>query len=174
MLVEVPLIQRFILLLGSPTLALALVLGALLLGAGLGSLVSRMWGLEGLRRRVLWSALLIFGLALLLAWVQPALIRMLLPAELTTRALLAGILVALLGLPLGVPFGNGLRMLDSSTPGKTALLWGWNATASVTGSVLATVLAMQLGFAWALVAGALCYLALAVLLYVLERSGRAW
>jgi hypothetical protein len=174
MLVEVPLIQRFILLLGSPTLALVLVLGALLLGAGFGSLISRKWGIEELRRRVLLSVLIAGGLALLLAWVQPHLTRLLLPAELSIRALLAGSLVVLVGLPMGVPFGSGLRMLDSSTPGKTALLWGWNAVASVAGSILATVLAMQLGFGWALAGGALCYLFLAGLLFWLERSGRAW
>ena len=68
MLVEVPLIQRFQLLLGYPVLSLAAtVLGGLLLAErGAGSLVSQRWAEPNLRQRVTLAALWIAGVGLLL------------------------------------------------------------------------------------------------------------
>ena len=68
---------------------------------------------------------------------------------------------------MGMPFPTGLRILASSPapafPGPDAdqaVEWAWamNAAASVLGSVLAMVIAMQFGLTVTLVSGAAAYL----------------
>lgn len=174
LLLEMPVIQRGILILGSPTLATAEILGALLIGAGIGSLISWNWRPELLLSRVMWAALIAGVLALVLAWVEPILIRFIMPADLWVRSVILIVAVALLALPLGIPFSSGLRMLNSSTPGKTALLWGWNASAAVLGSAVSVALAMLVGFSWSLTGSAVCYLALALLVIWMNRKHFVW
>ncbi len=82
MLVEVPLIQRFSLLLEQPVLALAVVVGGLLAGGGLGSLLSSRFSLAQLPRHTALAALLTAALALASLVVYPALIRQALPLDL--------------------------------------------------------------------------------------------
>lgn len=161
MLIEAPLIQRGILLLGNPTLTLAVVVGALLLSAGIGSLVSGRWPEEKLLAWVARAALITAGIAVVLVLFQPPLIRSLLPAALGWRVLASAAMLAPLGLALGVPFSSGLRLAGREHPEAVSLLWGWNAITSVLGSAAAAIIAMLLGFSWAMGLGAICYLVLA-------------
>jgi hypothetical protein len=152
MLVEIPLIQQFILLLDHPTLSLAATLFAVLLYTGLGSLTARRW-------RPTTALALIAATAAVL----PALFRLLFPLVLGWP--LAGRLVlSLLGLAplcflMGVPFARGLALLESA-PARSALIpWAWaiNGSCSVVGSVLAAQLALSLGFQAVLLLGAGAY-----------------
>ena len=87
MLVEIPLIQRFGLLLGQPVLALVVVIGALLVGGGLGSLFESRYPVRRLPR-LIGAAAVIVGLAVLAARVTvPALIEWALPSSLAVRVL---------------------------------------------------------------------------------------
>lgn len=163
MLVEVALIQRFQLLLGQPVLSLALVLGVLLLGGGLGSLMSGRVRPEGLATVISWVALAVGGLVLLYLFILPAVIRLIMPAPLLVRSLTIVTLVLPLGFVMGMPFPSGLRLAQRDHAGEIPLLWGVNGVFSVLGSVLAVVIAMGWGFSRALALGAACYLGLFVL-----------
>ena len=162
MLIEVPLIQRFILLLGNPTLSLATVLGGLLLGNGLGSLFSQRLRGERLSRLAGWMALGIALTALLYTFGVPLLVYALLPTALGVRLGVTLLLLLPLGFLLGIPFPCGLRLSSDALEHSTAGYWGLNAVASVLGSALATVLALQAGFRWVSVLGAASYLIAAV------------
>jgi hypothetical protein len=162
MLLEVPLIQRFQLLLGYPVLSLTLVLGTLLLAGGLGSLISQRWPREGLPRRVAGAALLIGVVAVLCRLVLPSLVRQLLPAPIVWRVLVTVGLTALLGIPMGVPFPSALRLVGERHGRGVPLIWAVNGAFSVLGSTLAVVVAMTWGFGWAMIAGVVLYLALAM------------
>ncbi len=63
-----------------------------------------------------------------------------------------------LGFLMGVPFPTGLRVLNDFFPQGIAWMWAINAVMSVVGSILAVILAILLGFTWALLAGALAYI----------------
>jgi hypothetical protein len=165
MLVEVPLVQRFQLLLGHPILSVALVLGALLLAGGLGSLFSQRWAKEHILRRVTGAALLIAVLAGLYWLILPSLVQHLLPVSLSWRVLATAGLTALLGLPMGIPFPSVLRLAGQRYSLRVPLVWGVNGAFSVLGSTLAMVISMMWGFGWAMVAGAMVYLALAMLVW---------
>ncbi len=170
MLVEIPLIQRFQLLLGYPVLSVATVLGTLLLAGGLGSLLSQRWSETSLLRWVIVAALWIGGVALLYRLILPSLVRQLLAAPLAWRVLAAIGLTALLGIPLGVPFPSLMRLARRYQQ-RVPLLCALNGAFSVLGSTLAVVLSMTWGFSWALTTGAGLYLLLGALVWMLLHSG---
>jgi len=163
MLVEVPLIQRFNLLLGQPVLALIVVIGGLLLGGGLGSLASSRFSVPGLPRRgALFAALVAAGVLASLI-VYPAIIDRALPLGLGARAAVTAAALLPLGFVMGVPFPSGLRIAHEADPGGVAAFWGANAVTSVLGSALAMALAVHTGFSAGLATGAALYAAAAIL-----------
>ncbi len=168
MLLEVALLQRLQPLLGYPILTLATVLGALLLGAGLGSLGSQSWTVEQLRVRIAPLLLLIALIALLYQSLLPWLVRALLPLALTPRLAAAVLLAFIPGLLLGMPFPTLLRLAPSDRL-VVGWLWSLNGAFSVLGSSLAVALAMTGGFGWVFWAGALLYGGLALLLWLTQK-----
>jgi spermidine synthase len=164
-LVEIAFIQRFVLFLGHPTYALTVVIFLLLLSGGAGSLFSRRC-LP--RARMGWMPLLLV-LLVLVAYVifLPERLAALVGMAFAYRLLLSGLVLIPLGFVMGMPFPTGLRILASSPApqffGEDAdhrVEWAWamNAAASVLGSVLAMVIAMQFGLTVTLVCGAGAYL----------------
>lgn len=165
MLVMVPLVQRFYLLLGNPTLALVITLEGLLFGAGFGSLISsRMKG--SLLRPVISALILLAALLVAHALLYPMLRGALLQADLIVRIVVVLLLTLPLGLLIGLPFPSGLRIAGRVLPEAVPTLWGLNAMAAVLGSVIAAAVAVAFGFQIVLLLGAGLYAAAAVLLYV--------
>jgi hypothetical protein len=155
LLVEVALIQRFILVLTHPTVAMATVIGSLLLFSGVGSLVSHR--LSG--RYVL---LLLAFLLAIYPWFTGLFTPLLLPIPLILRAIATMLLIAPVGFLMGVPFARGINALRD----VSALIpWAWavNGSASVISAVLATILSLSLGFTPVLFVGGGLYLLNAVL-----------
>jgi hypothetical protein len=169
MLLEIPLIQQFILFLGHPTLSLAVVLFALLLGTAAGSAWTQRWPLDRLSRRVALAALLVPALSLSLYVSVPILQRELAGATVPARAVTAGLPVLLLGIALGMPFPTGLRLVRLRDPAAIPWAWGINGLMSVFGSVLAMSLALLHGFRATFVAGAAAYVLVAILMSLLPR-----
>ncbi len=166
-LVEIAFIQRFVLFLGHPTYALTVVIFLLMLSSGAGSLFSRFW----LPRAEMGWIPLVLVLAVLLADVffLPARLASMVGLPFELKRVICGVLLVPLGFVMGMPFPTGLRAL-ASTPmpefpaGKdafhNAVEWAWamNAAASVLGSVLAMVIAIQFGLTATLACGAAAYL----------------
>jgi predicted membrane-bound spermidine synthase len=167
MLVEIPLIQRFQLLLGYPILSLVAVLATLLFAGGVGSVLSQRWKTARLNRRVMLAGLWIAGLAVIYRVALPTLLDAVLKQPLAVRVLAVIVLTALLGIPMGIPFPSLMRLAGQFRQ-RVALLWAVNGVFSVLGSVLAVVMSMTWGFSWALLLGALLYLMLAGLSRVME------
>ena len=165
--IEVPLIQRFILLLGPPVVALVVVLGTLLLAGGVGSLLSG-WLFMRPGRSAMAPA---SAAVLILAWLAVFAITqpLLLTLGLAASTLWAVVLLLPLGLLLGTPFPLGMRLAAQALPGDVALFWSVNALFSVLGSVVAATIAVKAGFNAVLLSGVLCYiLASLVLMYQLS------
>ena len=159
--VEVALIQRFILVLGHPTVAFATVVGALLLASGLGSWLSPWlpW-----RPAIVALVLLLGLLAGLAGLLAPGLLA--LPLPLRVAAVVA--LIAPVGLLMGVPFARGIGALgEGSVPGVDATLvpWAWaaNGGASVVSGVVAAMAALSFGFTPVLAGAGALYLVAAAL-----------
>jgi len=157
MLVEIPLIQRFDLLLGQPVLALVAVVGALLIGGGIGSLLSNRIPVDRLPRLAALFAAGVALVALASRVIYPAVIDRALPAALPVRLIITVAALLPLGFLMGIPFPSGLRMAHRADPEGVAAFWGANAIASVLGSALAMTLAISIGFSAALLLGAALY-----------------
>jgi hypothetical protein len=154
LLVEIPLLQRFILFLGHPAYAMATILFALLLFSGLGSLASQRVVL-----RVSLAALVI--LLVILPALLPLIFELALGWVMPYRLGLTALLLAPVGFLMGTAFPGGIGRLLA--PGEKARLvpWAWavNGAASVIASVLAALLALSFGFSWVLRLGAFLYAA---------------
>ncbi len=188
-LVEIAFIQRFVLFLGHPTYALTVVIFILMLTSGAGSLASRLW-LH--RTEMCWMPIALIVAALILdVFFLPHALAAWVGISFGYRLLVSAALLAPLGFVMGMPFPTGLRALggaiadaatanasikDSSMPNvapapANAVEWAWamNAAASVLGSVLAMVIAIQFGLNVTLACGVAAYLLALLLLPTLPR-----
>ncbi len=162
-LIEVALIQKFVLFLGHPTYALTVVIFSMLVSSGLGSFLSRR--LVGDRNGRLIGALAIAAalVGILAAIVQPLLsagVGLPLPVKMIATVFL----IAPAGFVMGIPFPTGLRLLEQRHEPSVRWAWSLNAAASVMGSVCALVLALYLGLVETMLIGGSLYLcALAVI-----------
>jgi hypothetical protein len=171
-IVEIVLIQRFVLFLGHPTYALTVVVFLMLLSSGLGSLVSRRMLPRALDVRIVLATIVAATLLyiILLPRVLGALVGMAFPL----KVLLSGIIVVPVAFAMGMPFPTGLRRISSSeevfqaaqefsgpAEAPSAVEWAWamNAASTVLGSVLTMVLAIHFGLNVALACAAAAYLA---------------
>ncbi len=148
--IEIPLVQRFILFVGKPVYALAVVLFGLLSFSGLGSFLSRRAPWRGTL-----AGLAVLGLAYPL--LLPVLFQATLGWSLAARFALGVMALAPLGILMGMPFPKGIAWLERTTPDFIPWAWGVNGAMSVVASVLAALLALSAGFTVVLVAGAACY-----------------
>lgn len=158
MLVEIPLMQKLILPLGYPTLALTVILFSLLLGGGLGSWFSQRIAGNALKW---WAGGAMAGIAaltvlsiILLPWLNDRLIGI----DIVRRCLIMVMLLLPLGFLLGTPFPSGMRLFAGMRGDHVALLWGVNGVASVVGSLCAAMGAKIWGFNAMLAVGAGVYL----------------
>jgi hypothetical protein len=155
LIVEVVLIQRFVLFLGYPTYALSVVLFALLLFTGAGAWLS---GRAAEPRRLLVGALS-FACAYLAvgAFALDPLLDGLLDWGFAARVIATVALLAPLGLALGCAMPIGLGRLSAMYPGGVPWAWGINGVMSVVASVLAIMVALNWGFTVTTLLGLACY-----------------
>jgi hypothetical protein len=166
MFIEIAFIQKFLLFLSHPLYAVAVVLCAFLVFAGLGSSYSGRSGTVGgaFARRVAGPVAGIAILASLYLVVLPALLRPLMPLADGFKILISIGLIAPLAFAMGMPFPMGLARVADRTPPLVPWAWGINACASVVAAIIATLLAIHVGFG-AVVLVAVCLYALAAAAY---------
>ena len=154
MFVEVALIQKLILPLEDPPMAVAMVLASLLISSGAGSLLSQRCSWLARPAIMLVLALVVAAGALFL----PHLINIAANWPLPLKATLFCLTVALPGFLMGIPFPTGLRLLGQVEPGLIPWAWTVNGAFSVLAPLLAVMVAMVAGFQGVLLLGAGAYL----------------
>lgn len=166
--IEIAFIQKFTLYLGHPLYAMAGVLCALFLFAGLGSRSApRLLGrlpVRGFPPAYLLAA----GIALLvfLNLLASALLMQYgvgLPS--IVRVMVVTVLIAPLAFLMGMPFPLGMARLDAAAPALLPWAWGVNACATVVGAALAALLALHLGFTGVASLAVLLYLSAAAVFH---------
>lgn len=167
-LIEVALIQKFVLFLGHPTYALTVVIFSLLISSGLGSYFSRQW-LQGRHASLLRVLGVIAVLVALLGALTSSVLTPLVGLPLSIKMLVTVLMIAPAGFAMGMPFPTGLRLLEQWH--KPSLRWAWslNAASSVLGSVGALVCAIYLGLLQTLLVGGCLYLAALVTVVLARR-----
>jgi hypothetical protein len=142
--IEICLMQRLILFLGSPVYSISTVLGSLLISAGLGSLASgRFLPTQRNVRRLLW---VVAATVLAIHLLVPAITSAALGLSFTGRLLVSIALCCAAGFMMGMPMPSGIRLL--SAQGRHIISWGWaiNSFFTVVGSALSVILASIYGF----------------------------
>lgn len=152
MLIEIPLLQKFILYLGHPSYAAPVVLGTLLLGSGAGSFLAGGVAPATLAR---WR-LAVPGAAALACLALPAVFASTLGWSFAGRLGVSFSLMAPLGFLLGFAFPAGMiRFGDASR----AWYWALNGAGSVLANVAALAFAAYVGLTQVIWTGVVCYLA---------------
>jgi len=162
--VEIAFIQKFLLFLHHPLYAIAVVLSSFLVFSGLGSAWSGRASAAD-RGRLLGRAvtgIVVLGTLYLLS--LGALLEQLAGLPDVTRILTSAALIAPLAFCMGMPFPLGLARLADYAPDLIPWAWAINGCASVISAVLATLLAIHLGFATVIGVALLLY-ALALWLF---------
>jgi predicted membrane-bound spermidine synthase len=159
MLIEISLIQRFVLFLGYPVLSLAVLLCSLLGGAGMGSLWSGRFAPDKTERAIALTSLSIVAMVLGYAYLLPIVFDQLLGLDLVIRVFASVLLLIPMGFSLGIPFPLGIRWLKArSLESHIPWMWGINGVSSVLGSVMTIVVAISFGITESLLVSAVCYL----------------
>jgi hypothetical protein len=167
-LIQVALIQKFVLLLGHPKYALTVIIFTMLVASGAGSYFSRrVVGDDAILMRVL-AAIFVFvaALAFALAPLDAAAAGWSLPLKIVVSA------VAIFpgAFLMGMPFPCGLRRLERLHAPAVRWAWSLNAAASVLGSAAAIVLAIYLGLRATLLIGGLLYVCAMFVIVFTRRS----
>lgn len=150
MLIEIPLMGQIIRLLGHSTLSFAIVLLALLLASGIGSMVASKLTLDR------WLLTLSLTIATYAAGFD-RLCDLALATALPTRITITIATLLPLGFVMGVPFAGGLATLGQPYQRWIPWIMAINGSASVVGSVLATMVALCWGYRCVWGMALICY-----------------
>jgi hypothetical protein len=156
-LIQVALVQKFVLFLGHPTYALTVIIFSMLISSGIGSYFSQriVGGSDTrLQKVLLFVAIAVSALAFLVTPLLSAGVAWPLPL----KFLVSVVVIAPAGFLMGMPFPSGLRRLEERHHPSVRWAWALNAAASVMGSVSAIVLAIYLGLRETMLVGAGIYL----------------
>ncbi|HZS53733.1 MAG TPA: hypothetical protein VFA65_04975 [Bryobacteraceae bacterium] len=155
-LIQVALIQKFVLFLGHPTYALTVIIFSMLLFSGAGSFLSKRLVGGSITRLSRVLAIVIVAILILSAVITPiAESGVALPFP--VKVLVSVALIGPLGFVMGMPFPTGLTLLESVMPASVRWAWAINAASSVMGSAAAMFLAIYLGLKLTLIVGGLFY-----------------
>jgi hypothetical protein len=155
-LMEICFIQKYILFIGYPVYAVAAILSALLIGAGAGSFCSSRLKKDsfGILRLVVCALVIIILIQIILV---PWFFRQFLASPFITRVILSILLIFPCGFFMGMPFPVGLSWAAQHNKNFIPWAWGINGYATVIGSVLSVILALQFGFRVVLLISAAIY-----------------
>ncbi|HEY3135879.1 MAG TPA: hypothetical protein VGL29_07610 [Blastocatellia bacterium] len=157
-IVEVAMIQKFILFLGHPVYSLAVVLFSVLAFSAAGSYLSGRFPEERLPRTLSKVLAVLAVLVLVYVIALPPIFYGLVHLAREFRIVIAVLLMAPLAMLMGMPMPMGIRILARSVPEIIPWAWGVNGATSVMGSVAALTIAILTGFNQTLVIGAALYL----------------
>ncbi|MFH1829942.1 MAG: SAM-dependent methyltransferase [Pseudomonadota bacterium] len=168
--VEIAFIQRFILFLGHPLYAIAVVIAAFLIFAGLGSGASRWVYLHLGRRTVLIAVLAIVTISLIYVKFMPDIFAMFMWMDDGYRIAISIALIAPLAFFMGMPFPIGLTLAGEMNTSLIPWAWGINGCASVISPMIATLIAIHFGFSAVITAAVVFYVLAALTLRSIENA----
>ena len=161
---EITFIQKFLLLLGTPIMALTVILFSILLSSGIGAYLSgRLFG-KNPYRAVIISIPILAGIVIFYYGFIHEIIDSKIVLPLYERIAVTFALLSPAGLLMGFQFPSITRMASSSSQlphgnsDDITFLWGVNVIASVIATVLTAISSMVIGFNGNLIVGVVLYL----------------
>ncbi len=158
--IEITLMQRFTLALGSPIYSVSVGLATILIASGAGSQLSgrfRSWAGTDERLIQILGILVALYLVGMVGGGTP-LLNSLVPCSFPVRVALSALLLAPVAVCLGVFFPTGLLLIGERSSQAVAWAWGINSGFTVLGSIVTILIAQFLGFNTVLLLAAALYL----------------
>jgi hypothetical protein len=171
MFIEIVFIQKFILFLAHPIQAVTVILCGFLIFSGLGSLYAQHLHDAHKNHRILTIVTLLAIISLGYLVLLPPLFAGLSSLSALAKAGITWVLIAPLAFCMGMPFPLGLSRVTQHAPRLLPWAWGVNGCASLISAILATLLAIHLGFTWVVLLALAAYLG-AGLLYPALADGQ--
>jgi hypothetical protein len=169
MVIEITFIQKFLLLLGTPIMALTVILFSILVSSGVGAYLSgKLFGKNPHKGMIVSIPLLVTIIIMYYIFLQE-IINHNIASEIYYRIGLTFALLSPAGVLMGFQFPSVVRISSlfaqkdsqhlgtDNRQGDVTLLWGVNVIASVIGTVLTAILSMIIGFSGNLLVGAALY-----------------
>lgn len=169
MVIEITFIQKFLLLLGTPIMALTVILFSILASSGVGAYLSgKLFGKNPHKGMIVSIPLLVTLILIYYIFLQE-IINHNIASEINYRMGLTFALLSPAGVLMGFQFPSVVRVSSlfaqkgsqhlgtDNRQGDVTLLWGVNVIASVIGTVLTAILSMIIGFSGSLLVGAALY-----------------
>lgn len=156
-MVEVPLLQRFVLYLGHPVYAITTILFSILLFSGLGSFLTRRVTAAGARGWVLRSIPALLALLLVYNVSLERIFHLTQEQSQAGKIAVSVLLLLPLGLLMGMPFPSMLKRVSEWSATAVPWCWGVNGATSVLGSVSVVIVALSSGFSMSLWLGMAAY-----------------
>lgn len=168
MVLEIGTMKRLLLVLGHPVYAVSVTLLAFLVGSGAGSLASERLAPNRRSLAVVLCAIAVLGAAQ--AHFTPALLAPVMQFSLPLRVAAALAVVLPLAFLMGIPFPAGISALGRDSGELLPWIWSVNGFASVTASLGAVLLAMNLGYLVTIDIGVAFYLCAGIFLLTFSRK----
>ena len=169
MLIEIGLVQRVGILFGNPGLAIAVVLGLVILSTGVGSIVSERVVARGVGIRAI--AVLVAGYGVAAGLIAPTLIDWVLGAGPAAKLAVTALLIVPGGILMGQLFPQGLALAGAEDKRLVPWAWAINGAMSASMACVAPILAQMTGFQSLFLFGAALY-ALILLLPIGQPAAR--
>jgi hypothetical protein len=171
--IEIILIKIFELYLGNPAYSISVIIFALLISSGIGSLFSAKINNIFGNKTILYISLFIVLTLIFYSFFLFKITYLLIKFGLVLRLLISLILISVLGIPMGIMFPTGLKSLGKNDKTLIGWAWGANAFATVIGSVMTVIIAINWNFSVALLLAALSYLISGIIFYSKIKKGSA-
>jgi len=169
-MVEIILIKIFQLYLGNPAYSISAIISSLLVSSGIGSLFSskirKLWK----DKTVLYASIILFFCLLIYSLSLFQIFSFVIHLSLILRFLFTFLLIFIPGFFMGVFFPLGIGYLGKSNKQMIGWAWGANAFATVLGSVLTVIIAINWNFSIVLILASLFYLISGIIFYISTRT----
>ncbi len=152
--IELPLMQKFILILGKPSYSVAIILFSLMLFAGLGSIFTNYY-----KVKLIWVVMALIAYIMLFMFFFRFFGHIVLARPLAQRFAASIALLAPAGFLMGMPFPLGIARAKLKNKEIIPWLWAINGCASVVGSIAAVIISVHIGFFAVLGISCLAYMA---------------
>lgn len=163
---EIPLISKFILILGLPIYAFTVAAFSILFFSGLGSILSANWGMK----TRLYLISILASMLFIFSFFISSIFNFLLSQPFYIRVILSILLLLPSGILLGIPFPLGIKIVNEQNPSFIPWAWAINGYTSVIASILALILSISFGFKFTIVCAAIVYLSALFVLHPYSTS----
>lgn len=168
-LVEIAVMNQFILFLGNPIYSFSVILAGLLISSGIGSRFSTSY-LAFFKSGVKTVAGIITVLLLIYYCTVPGLLGQSLGLPIAVKMFVAFLIIFPLGFFLGMMFPQGLIKLSHHSDRLVPWAWGLNGYMSTVGSAASIYLSIMIGFNWFILIAAFLYATIILIPFTKERA----